>query len=33
LRGIGIIVGIAVDDLGLVGDLDAVFINPEGRRP
>jgi hypothetical protein len=32
-RGIGPIVGIAVDNLGLVGDLDAVFINPEGRRP
>jgi hypothetical protein len=29
LRGIGPIVGIAVDNLGLVGDLDAVFINPE----
>jgi hypothetical protein len=33
LRGIGPIVGVAVDNLGLVGDLDAVFINPEGRRP
>jgi hypothetical protein len=33
LRGIGPIVGIAVDNLGLVSDLDAVFINPEGRRP
>jgi hypothetical protein len=33
LRGIGPIVGIAIDDLGMVGDLVAVFINPEGRRP
>jgi hypothetical protein len=33
LRGIGPIVGVAVDNLGLVGDLDAVFINPKGRRP
>jgi hypothetical protein len=33
LRGIGPIVWIAVENLGLVGDLDAVFINPEGRRP
>ena len=33
LRGIGPIVGIAIENLGLVGDLDTVFINPERRRP